>query len=253
MCAVYSPRGTGQMPVACRGTHVGLPPLPRPRPSLTPLLSSEKYVTRSEYDELKDRVDRLSDLVNRLLSHPQTPAATLGASTEAVSPYVSGLSYHSLMPPPQTYPQQPTTSTDPSTVQAPAQAHRYSKADELARPPGTSHSIRASPAALSPSSSYLTARPPTKSPTTAAAVPKSSPLSLAAITSPYTPSDHAAQSKNYHAQTFILGERLRPGSHPLEDPVILTPPTPPSQTLPKVIPIGILPSPLRPASGRSAI
>jgi hypothetical protein len=229
-----------------------------PPPSLIPFtqLVSEKYVTRSEYDELKERVDHLSVLVNRLVSHAQAPTATLGAPTEAVSPYVSGLSYHPLMPPPQHYPQQPSTSTDSSTVQAPAQSHRYTKADELTRPPGTTHPIRASPVARSPSSSLLTIRPPPQSPTTAAAVPKSSPLSLAAITSPFTPSDHAAQSKNYHAQTFILGERLRPGSHPLEGPVILTHPIPPPQTLPKVIPIGILPSistHLRPANASSAI
>ncbi len=46
---------------------------------------------------------------------------------------------------------------------------------------------------------------------------KTSPLSLASITSPYHPDQPQipGQQKNYHAQTLILGERLRPGS---EDP-----------------------------------
>ncbi|KAF7771116.1 transcriptional regulator family: Fungal Specific TF [Agaricus bisporus var. burnettii] len=107
----------------------------------------EKYVTRSEYDELKERVNQLSVLVNRLVHHP---AASLGApATEAVSPYVSGASYHPLMRPPQNYPQQPSTSTDPSTAQAPPQSHRYTKGEEAPRPP---HTI--------PSPSLLTTRPP---------------------------------------------------------------------------------------------
>ena len=50
---------------------------------------------------------------------------------------------------------------------------------------------------------------------------KTSPLSLASITSPYHPDQPqiASQPKNYHAQTFIPGERLRPGS---EDPTNFT-------------------------------
>jgi hypothetical protein len=49
---------------------------------------------------------------------------------------------------------------------------------------------------------------------------KTSPLSLASITSPYHPDQPQipGQQKNYHAQTLILGERLRPGS---EDPVTI--------------------------------
>jgi len=50
---------------------------------------------------------------------------------------------------------------------------------------------------------------------------KTSPLSLASITSPYHPDQPQipGQQKNYHAQTLILGERLRPGS---EDPATFT-------------------------------
>jgi len=46
---------------------------------------------------------------------------------------------------------------------------------------------------------------------------KTSPLSLASITSPYHPDQTqiSGQPKNYHAQTFMPGERLRPVS---EDP-----------------------------------
>ncbi|KAF8883483.1 hypothetical protein CPB84DRAFT_1827649, partial [Gymnopilus junonius] len=57
---------------------------------------------------------------------------------------------------------------------------------------------------------------PENSPISAAATVKASPLSLASITSPYHPDQsQQGQSKNFHAQTLILGERLRPGS---EDP-----------------------------------
>ncbi|KXN84692.1 hypothetical protein AN958_12211, partial [Leucoagaricus sp. SymC.cos] len=144
----------------------------------------EKYVTRAEYDELKARFDHLSALVDRLLGQLQTPATALGSSSEAVSTYALGVSsHHHPLMPP---PQTyPHAESSSSTAQAPPQAHR--------------------------------------SPTSTAAIPKSSPLSLAAITSPFTPPDHAAQSKNCHAQTFILGERLRPGSQVLGDPVTLFP------------------------------
>lgn len=220
---------------------------------LAPALS-EKYVTRAEYDDLKARFDQLSALVNRLLNQLQTPATALGASSEAVSTYVSGVSYHPLMPPPQNYPQQPSLPADTSAVQAP-QSLRYSKGEEVTRPPGSSHGLGSSPAAASPSLS--TTRPSmNKSPTTTAAIPRSSPLSLAAITSPFTPPDHAAQSKNYHAQTFILGERLRPGSQALGDPVTLIMRRPRRQTRRRCIMIGIHPSistHLRPASVGSVI
>lgn len=203
----------------------------------------EKYVTRAEYDELKARFDQLSALVDRLLAHIQTPGggAALGATSEAVSTY-AGVSpsqpyphhHHPLMPPPHSYPQPHITTAagETSAAQAPPQAHRYSSKGEpsevvgmgghgVGSPPGTA--ARA-PVTEGASPALASARPSmNRSPTSTAARPKSSPLSLAAITSPFTPSDHAAQSKNCRAQTFILGERLRPGSRVLGDPVTLTP------------------------------
>ncbi|KAF9444087.1 hypothetical protein P691DRAFT_678266, partial [Macrolepiota fuliginosa MF-IS2] len=179
----------------------------------------EKYVTRAEYDDLKARFDQLSTLVHRLLNNVQMPSAALGVSSEAVSTYGPGVSYHHpLMPPPQNYPQQHTAESSGAQAQ---QSHRYSKGEEVTRPSGSSYGVGSSPAAAAAVSPSLSSTRPSmnKSPTSTAAIPKSSPLSLAAITSPFTPPDHAAQSKNWHAQTFILGERLRPGSQVLGDPV----------------------------------
>lgn len=170
------------------------------------------------------------------------PATALGTSSEAVSTYGVGVSYHHpLMPPPQNYPQ--PHSAESSAAQA-QQSHRYSKGEEVTRPSGSSHGLGSSPAAaaaVSPSLSSSTRPPLNKSPTSTAAIPKSSPLSLAAITSPFTPPDHAAQSKNWHAQTFILGERLRPGSQVLGDPVTRIPRRRRQQTRRNSIMIGIHP------------
>ncbi|KAF8958675.1 hypothetical protein BDZ97DRAFT_1436461 [Flammula alnicola] len=187
----------------------------------------EKYATKAEFDELKARFEQLAALVQRLL-----PGATptnlpyyqmgvqpgvTGATGEAVQTYNPGTSgsigYPSMMPPPpqQQYSQHLETSSQPS--------NRYMKSEGAQSPSRHSHSTlgvqSASPimssALHNPSVSRHRAE---NSPTSAAATVKSSPLSLASITSPYHPdqSQLQTQSKNYHAQTLILGERLRPGS-----------------------------------------
>lgn len=162
------------------------------------------------------------------LQHQQQPppasgGAALGATSEAVSTTYAPHHHHHhhpLMPPPHNYPQPETSAAQAPTLSG--QAHRYGKGEDLTRPPPGSSSSGVSAAAAVGGMSPPTVK---KSPaSTTTAIPKSSPLSLAAITSPFTPPDHhAAQSKNCHAQTFTLGERLRPGSQVLGDPVTLTP------------------------------
>lgn len=232
-------------------------PLTDPYDLIYPSVPSEKYVTRAEYDELKARFDQLSALVHRLL---EPPPSTLGVSSEAVSTYTGTAYHHPLMPPPHNYPQ-PGHVAESSTAQA-QQSHRYSKGEEVSRSSGSGHGIGSSPAAATAamaaaSPSLPSSRPSmNKSPTSTAAVPKNSPLSLAAITSPFTPPEHAAQSKNWHAQTFILGERLRIGSQVLGDPVTLSPLHRRRHIRKRCIVIGIHPTictRLRPANAGSVI
>ncbi|KAF8987519.1 hypothetical protein BDQ17DRAFT_552261 [Cyathus striatus] len=149
-----------------------------------------------------------------------------GAAAPAASapPPPPPFAYHAMMPPPQPYPPEPQG--------------RYIKSDDTRR-----HSGAGLPGSTGSGSSPLlsSARQPPpppppqqrttedRSPTlTGAASPagatKKSPLSLAAITSPFTPAS-SDQSKNYHAQTLMLGERLRPvTSLAPEDPALLLPP-----------------------------
>jgi hypothetical protein len=109
----------------------------------------------------------------------------------------------------------PTSFVHPVETLQPA--HRYMKADSpqsprhhhapniLAMPSHSSSVIQTYP----PSTSRVRGTSEMKSPTSAKRL--YSPLSLASITSPY---NSESQSKNYHAQTFTLGERLRRGPLP---------------------------------------
>lgn len=136
-----------------------------------------------------------------------------GAAPEAVPPsYPSGTSlglagYSPMMPPPQAYSQHSEASS-----QAP---HRFIKPEDTQTHVSSRHQHQTSmgptsptTAPTAPSPSFSRLRPPdSKSPRLTAV--KNSALSLSSITSPYNPE----QSKNYHAQTLMLGERLRPGHH----------------------------------------
>lgn len=146
--------------------------------------------------------------------HPGMP----GAPVEAVQSYHPGpppgaILYQPMMPPPN-YPQHIDTQS---------QAHRFPKQD-TPHDPQSRHQHQhqstmssTSPVVPSHSPTFSRIRPPdNKSPTSATA--KNSPLSLASITSPFNP-DH--QSKNYHAQTLMLGERLRLGLLAPEGPAAL--------------------------------
>ncbi|KAF8879170.1 hypothetical protein BD779DRAFT_1164802 [Infundibulicybe gibba] len=184
----------------------------------------EKYVTRAEYDDLKTRFEQLEGLVQRLLppAAPMSapyypmgiPSGMPGVPPEAVQSYHPGTNpivYQPMMPPPNYHSQHMETSSQAS--------HRFVKSED---PQGSSRHQQQGPIGSSSpvgqpaqSPSLLRHRPSdTKSPTSAAV--KNSPLSLASITTPFNPE---SQSKNCRAQTLMLGERLRPGSQALEDPV----------------------------------
>lgn len=161
----------------------------------------------------------------------QSSSAMPGVAGEAVQSYNSGTTgsstgYSAIMPPPQPPQQQQSYSQHMETS---AQAtSRYIKPEEAHSPTRHSHQSlgvqNASPPTLTsaPHNPILPRhRIHDNSPTSAAATIKTSPLSLSSITSPFHPDQQQqiqSQSKNYHAQTLMLGERLRPGS---EDPVII--------------------------------
>ncbi|PPQ72553.1 hypothetical protein CVT26_003950 [Gymnopilus dilepis] len=197
--------------------------------------NQEKYATKAEFDELKARFEQLAALVQRLLPSAATSLpyyqmgvqpAMPGVAGEAVQSYSSGasssLGYTSLMPPPPQPPQQQQAYPQHMETSSPA-TNRYMKLEGTQSPTRHAHSSSSGvPSTSSPviSSALLNAplprHRPESSPSSAAATVKASPLSLASITSPYHPerSQHG-QSKNFHAQTLTLGERLRPES---EDP-----------------------------------
>lgn len=156
--------------------------------------------------------------------------------SEAVSGYNPGASslipnvYTSLMPPP------PPPSQPYSQVDASSSSTRYARPEETPSSSSTRHITQSS---LGSSTSNLSPIPSTAlhSPslarhralagdiTSSSSTVRNSPLSLASITSPYHPdpqhlhqqhqqphSQLQTQPKNCHAQTLILGERLRHGS-----------------------------------------
>jgi hypothetical protein len=193
----------------------------------------EKYVTRTEYDELKARFDHLEALVSQLFSAPSTtmtmPSYQMGmhpgmqgtAPSAAVPSYHPGpppapIVYQGMMPPANFPQQQQHLDTSPrySKPESPREASspRHSQNHNSMPPPATSPVIQTAhpPNTLS----RLRSPPDVKSPISAHK--QQSPLSLASITSPFNSEN---QSKNYHAQTLMLGERLRPGCLPLEGPV----------------------------------
>jgi hypothetical protein len=137
-----------------------------------------------------------------------------------------------MMPPPP----QSQSIYQQSHAEAPqTAASRYIRAETAVAQSPTRHNFPATLPMVGPSASPITSTtfpgPPshrtriTEGMSTSPAVPavsmKTSPLSLASITSPYHPDQPQIQgrSKNYRAQTLRLGERLRPGR---EEPMIST-------------------------------
>lgn len=164
------------------------------------------------------------------------PAITGVIPSETVSGYNPGTSslipniYSSLMPPPPP-PSQPYSQPD-----TPSSSTRYARPEETPSSSSTRHinqpSLGSSTSNLSPipstslhSPSLTRQRALAGDITSSSSTVRNSPLSLASITSPYHPdpqqlhqqhqqphSQPHTQPKNCHAQTLILGERLRHGS-----------------------------------------
>lgn len=203
----------------------------------------EKYVTKAEFDHLKSRYEQLEAFVRRYLpvapAPPSIPYYPMGVQSgmqgmvsEAVQSYPSGPSsmvYSSAMMP---QPSSQTLYQQPHAEASNTAAGRYMRQEASAQSPtrqtqhaplalvGTSASPVMSTALQGQphSRNYITV---TKISSASVGSMKTSPLSLASITSPYHPDQPqiASQPKNYHAQTFMPGERLRPGS---EDPTNFT-------------------------------
>ncbi|OSX65517.1 hypothetical protein POSPLADRAFT_1054255, partial [Postia placenta MAD-698-R-SB12] len=164
----------------------------------------EKYVTRTEYDELKAKVAELETLVHRLI--PARPAHTPSAPSLAPAPYPDPLhaapirpyhpglsasgpsSYYGVTPPP---PPPPNRGEPPGS---------YNHIPKLVAPnspslsrPSTAHGASSRPAHMPPSPSPYRAAP--SPPPAAPAPPPAEPgppsrrasLSLAHITAPYHP------------------------------------------------------------------
>lgn len=183
---------------------------------------TDKYVTRAEYDELKYRFDNLEASIARLL-----PGFAATSGPVAAPPYMSAPN-----PSGAAIPQAGSmASTAPASSGMPSAVYPAQYAPDI--PPASDYHVHAqydprnAPAPLSQPSRRLhlplpSLQPPSASITSPTA-PKPSPLSLAAITTPYDPgaAPDSRQSKNYQAQalTALLGERLRLSPQPPEDPV----------------------------------
>ncbi|TFK32139.1 hypothetical protein BDQ12DRAFT_728931 [Crucibulum laeve] len=222
---------------------------------------SEKYVTRAEYDDLKTRFEQLAALVHRYIpASALQPSITSSHSAPSHSHSTSTLHSTSILHTPTTTAIQPTnvgpyypmevSSDSPYPAPAPPGYQSMMPPPGYAAPGSTSLSSTGkhgrhsslgslvgagSPVLPPPNTSAATRRQGERSPVVSAA--KNSPLSLAAITSPYSPStsigygghhsqnqphsssqpsshssqqQHQGQPKNSPAQTLsMLGERLR--------------------------------------------
>lgn len=221
----------------------------------------EKYVTRAEYDELKAKFDELWNLVHRLLPSASTATSSSGVQYYNSMPPASIDSTQSYQTPVYPSPMAPPTSYPPHLESSSPSIHnvyRYNTRQEDSQSPrhhasgggsGTSPVIstlqNAQAQSRMPMSTMSGGRLVSdhKSPgtsgsggatssagtTTTGGNARRSPLSLTSVTGPpggpasyeVAHSSHSSQSKNFHAQTLILGERLRLAItlYPLEGPV----------------------------------
>ncbi|TCD67289.1 hypothetical protein EIP91_000312 [Steccherinum ochraceum] len=202
----------------------------------------EKYVTRGEYDELKNRFEELEAFVLRAL--PPLPAGTMsgipmtaGPASEpvqgtAITPYHQSSSaanlavYHHMMPsprspgrgepPPVSVGRSSGTSRSPVSQYRPPPPHSGSSVRALP-PPIPAHPVSPrQPPSPPPHPSSSSRLPPPQPQQPPKPTSRRSSLSLAAITTPYTPDNMPrSQSKNQEAQTLPwLGQRLRPALAP---------------------------------------
>ncbi|KIK20831.1 hypothetical protein PISMIDRAFT_12746 [Pisolithus microcarpus 441] len=164
-----------------------------------------KEQSRAEYDQLKRRMDGLEAMVSRFL--PTSPAGAVGVplysmpqdvpgpSAENIASYQAGPSSQVLYPP----------GGPPSVsyhAEATPQPHYYPTTSPHIVPEGAPHPSASATHSVSGSGGPGHIRRPSdaKSPLQS----KQSPLSLASITSPYSPE---SQSKNWRAQMLkLLGE-----------------------------------------------
>ena len=157
------------------------------------------------------------------------PSEAVSGYNPAASNLISNV-YSSLMPPP------PPPSQSYSQLDTSSSSTRYTRPEEIPSSSSTRHihqsSLGSSASNLSPipstalhSPSLARHRALAGDITSSSSTVRNSPLSLASITSPYhpdaqhqqhqQPSHLPTQPKNCHAQTLILGERLRHGSDAL--------------------------------------
>ncbi|KAI0345103.1 hypothetical protein BDW22DRAFT_994620 [Trametopsis cervina] len=193
----------------------------------------EKYVMRTEYDELKARVEHLEEVLSRTVSgvgNPSPPSVPLHSSRDAdASPSTSRAPYPihsspshagyrdvpSSFSPVRGEPPPPPASALPHPVAPRSPTYPAPPYAEYSGRPATAlPSLTQSTRALS-TSPILTSSSRLRGTDTRAPGSRRASLSLAAITTPYVPDSaaHASQSKNRHAQTLpLLGQRLRQAS-----------------------------------------
>lgn len=191
----------------------------------------DKYVTRQEYDALKERSRAEYDQLKRKLESleaavlrflPASPAGALSAPLYSMPSGVPGPPAENLVsyqPGPSSQVLYPPSGPSSSSYHAEAtpQPHYYPTTSPHLVPDSAPHPPASATQTASGSSGPGHIRRPSdaKSPTQT----KQSPLSLASITSPYSPE---SQSKNWRAQTLrLLGGRLRPARGGWKGPVVL--------------------------------
>ena len=200
-----------------------------------PLTHREKYVTRQEYNELKERFEQLSQFVHNMARSGLSPGsfmASMGPPSVGPSsvqePHPSyGHGYSTMQAPPHDY---SPHMNGPSPVMTTLPHPPYSRPED-SHPP---HRTAGPSSLLNPSlhdTSGLKERRPSR--------PKSPPISGAPSTrrSPYPSRSHPLPSiastltpivepKNLHTQALRLGERLRQEVSPLQGSAIMFTPAP---------------------------
>ncbi|EMD38137.1 hypothetical protein CERSUDRAFT_104744 [Gelatoporia subvermispora B] len=204
----------------------------------------EKYVTRGEYDELRNRVDELEAIVSRLAPGllPTTSARAMGVQSPTMpmtpGPPIDHIQGTAITP----YHRGPYTTapTYPAAAMAPTRSPTRStellhltELVHLSRRPSLSAAAAHVPPPSHRSPTHLTfgrstagdaPRSDSSRPSTSHASPlvtdpsapsvvtsRRASLSLAAITTPFTPETRQGQPKNLRAQTPppLPGQRLR--------------------------------------------
>lgn len=216
------------MPVAYRRTYVRTT-APHHIILTSDVYNREKYVTRSEYDELKARFDTLEGTVNSLLRAGSTVGPASTGSVPMAPPYYQmnpmAPAVPSYNPPPHPPQQQPGSlygMMSSSPYMQPTSRYPGPESPRTATSPRHMHPPMQQ-SQQSPSTSPTIAHPhsPTRNPKspTSATGPRQSPLTLASLTSPpfsqlhatthVPPSAEQAQSQSKNCHGAQMCERLR--------------------------------------------